>query len=107
MAALACAAEIIAETEAFRRENNGFGRTRIGIETGPAVLGDVGFGTRIDYTAHGAAVNLAARLQEANKLFGTQVCIGPGLAARVPGLRPLGETDIRSFGRMPLYTLMA
>ena len=106
-AALACAAEIIAETEAFRRENNGFGRTRIGIETGPAVLGDVGFGTRIDYTAHGAAVNLAARLQEANKLFGTQVCIGPGLAARVPGLRPLGEAEIRSFGRMPIYTLMA
>ncbi len=106
-AALACAAEIITATEDFRCENNGFGRTRIGIETGPAVLGDVGFGTRIDYTAHGPAVNLAARLQEANKQFGTQVCIGPGLAARVPGLLPLGEAEIRSFGRMALYTLRA
>lgn len=106
-AALACAAEIIAETEAFRHKNNGFGRTRIGVETGPAVLGDVGFGTRIDYTAHGPAVNLAARLQEANKHFGTQICIGPGLASRVPGLHPLGETEIRSFGRLSLYTLRA
>ena len=106
-AALACAAEIITATEEFRRANNGFGRTRIGLETGPAVLGDVGFGTRIDYTAHGPAVNLAARLQEANKQFGTQVCIGPGLAARVPGLRPLGEAEIRSFGRLPLFTLRA
>ena len=104
-AALACAAEIIAATDRFCRENDGFGRTRIGIETGPAVLGDVGFGTRIDYTAHGPAVNLAARLQEANKGFGSQICIGPALAARRPGLVPLGEAEIRSFGPMAVYTL--
>lgn len=104
-AALACAAEIIAATERFRAERGGFGRTRIGLECGPAVLGDVGFGTRIDYTAHGPAVNLAARLQEANKLFGTQICIGPTLAARLDGLTPLGETEIRSFGMVQLYTV--
>ena len=104
-AALACAAEIIAATQVFAKANNGFGRTRIGIECGPAVLGDVGFGGRIDYTAHGPAVNLAARLQEANKLFASQICIGPALAARVPGLVPLGEAEIRSFGTIALYTL--
>jgi adenylate cyclase len=73
------------------------------------VLGDVGFGTRIDYTAHGPAVNLAARLQEANKIFGSQICIGPGLAARAKdvGLVSLGTTDIRSHGPMTLYTLKA
>lgn len=106
-AALACAAETIAATEAFRAARGGFGRTRIGLECGPAVLGDVGFGTRIDYTAHGPAVNLAARLQEANKLFGTQICIGPSLAARLDGLTPLGETEIRSFGLIRLYTVTA
>lgn len=104
-AALACAAELIIATEAFCRQNNGFGRTRIGVECGPAVLGDVGFGGRIDYTAHGPAVNLAARLQEANKALGTQVCIGPGLGARLPGLRALGQHDIRSFGAIALFTL--
>lgn len=106
-AALACAQEIIAVTEVFRAQHGGFGRTRIGLECGPAVLGDVGFGTRIDYTAHGPAVNLAARLQEANKGFGTQICIGPELARRVPGLHPLGEADIRSFGPLRLYTVTA
>ncbi|KQB12063.1 adenylate/guanylate cyclase domain-containing protein [Rhodobacter capsulatus] len=106
-AALACAAEILAATEVFARENNGFGKTRIGVECGPAVLGDVGFGTRIDYTAHGPAVNLAARLQEANKALGTRICIGPTLGARVPGLVALGEIELRSFGRLPLYTLRA
>jgi adenylate cyclase len=108
-AAIACAAEILAATEAFRARNGGFGRTRIGLEYGSAVLGDVGFGTRIDYTAHGPAVNLAARLQEANKIFGSQICIGPGLAARAKdvGLVSLGTTDIRSHGPMTLYTLKA
>ncbi len=106
-AALACATEIIAATEAFRSRHGGFGRTRIGLECGPAVMGDVGLGTRIDYTAHGPAVNLAARLQEANKLFGTQICIGPALAARLPGLTPLGDTEIRSFGTVALYTVTA
>jgi adenylate cyclase len=105
-AALACAADLMSATERFRTTHGGFGRTRIGLETGPAVLGDVGHGGRIDYTAHGAAVNLAARLQEANKRFGTACCIGPELARRCPEtVRPLGEADIRSFGPLPLYTL--
>ena len=109
-AAVACAAEIIAATEEFLLRKGGFGRTRIGLECGLVVLGDVGFGTRIDYTAHGPAVNLAARLQETNKVFGSQICIGPTLASRIKGqsdigLAPLGQADIRSHGLMMLYTL--
>jgi adenylate cyclase len=108
-AALACAAEMLAATEALRRAPDlasaGLGRTRIGIETGPAVLGDVGYQGKIDYTAHGDAVNLAARLQEANKGLGTSVCVGPAAAALASRpLRPLGEVEIRSFGRLALFT---
>jgi adenylate cyclase len=51
-------------------------------------------------------VNLAARLQEMGKSLGPPVIIGPAAAAAATTpLRPLGEADIRSFGRMPLFTL--
>lgn len=104
-AALAAAAEIITATEA-ERAALGLGRTRIGIERGAVVLGDVGAGGRIDFTAHGPAVNLAARLQEAGKALGPAVIVGPAAAAAARrSLHGLGEVEIRSFGRIGLYTL--
>jgi adenylate cyclase len=104
-AALAAAADVVAGTEALRPAL-GLGRTRIGIETGPAILGDVGSGAHIDYTAHGAAVNLAARLQEAGKELGPAVIIGPAAArAATRPLRALGRAEIRSFGPLDLFTL--
>ncbi|HLB98612.1 MAG TPA: adenylate/guanylate cyclase domain-containing protein, partial [Acetobacteraceae bacterium] len=71
----------------------GLGRTRVGIETGPAIVGDVGGSRKLDYTAHGNAVNAAARLEAANKDFGSSICIGPGTAARLDpaSLRPIGK----------------
>ena len=75
----------------------GFGRTRIGLETGIVVVGDVGGGRKLDYTAHGEAMNMAARFESANKEFGSSICIGPATAARLPNraLRPLGRLDVR------------
>lgn len=104
-AALDCAAEIVARTEALRRDLPDLGRTRIGLETGPAVLGDVGSAARIDYTAHGPAVNMAARLQDAAKILGPSVIVGPGTAAATTGTRPLGRHEIRGFGPVDLFTL--
>lgn len=68
------------------------GRTRIGIETGLAIVGDVGGGRKLDYTAHGDAVNAAARLEAANKAFGSSICIGPGTANHLDPatLQPIG-----------------
>ena len=86
-AALDCGLAIVRFSERFRRgaavAKAGFGRTRIGIETGYAIVGDVGGSQRLNYTAHGDAVIVAARLETANKLFDTLICIGPGTAAAV------------------------
>ena len=50
-------------------------RTRIGINTGQAVCGTVGAGERLGFTVHGDEVNLAARIEQLNKQFGTGILV--------------------------------
>ncbi|ODN72488.1 CHASE2 domain-containing protein [Methylobrevis pamukkalensis] len=93
-----------AQDEAAR--SAGLGRTRIGIESGEVVLGDVGAGDKLDYTAHGSAVNTAARLEALNKTFGTTICVGPAFRARLPDepFRSLGRIDVRGRGMLEVFT---
>lgn len=98
-AAVACGMEIAAWGESFARRHaeSGFGITRVGIATGVAIVGDVGGGRVLDYTAHGDAVNLAARLEQANKIFGTTVLLDSETAAAQSGdgFRCLGRLAAR------------
>jgi adenylate cyclase len=103
--AVDCALEILVATETVRRSPLGqllrLGRTRIGIETGPAIVGDVGGTRKLDYTALGNPINTAARLEAANKDLGSSICVGPGTAAQVDPalLQPIGVLALRGQSR--------
>lgn len=51
---------------------------RVGIATGPAVIGNVGSEKRFDYTAIGDIVNLGSRLESVNRKYGTHVIVDKG-----------------------------
>jgi adenylate cyclase len=69
--------------ERFERERGVRLGMRIGVNSGEAVVGNVGSERKKNYTALGDTVNLAARLEGANKEFGTSILVGPLTAARI------------------------
>ena len=99
--AVSCAEEMREWSWAFQAPGEpsqiGFGRTRIGIETGMAIVGDIGIRSKLDYTAHGDSINSAARLEALNKRYGSTICVGPFAASRCTSsrFRPLGVTSLR------------
>ena len=102
--AVACALEIAGFSRRFAKQRAAegltIGTTRIGVNTGPAVVGNFGGAGRFDYTAHGDAINTAARLEAANKVLGTTICIAASTVERCR--RPAGE--VARF--RPIGTLM-
>jgi class 3 adenylate cyclase len=72
----------------------------IGMATGFATLGRIGFEGRYDYGAVGSVLNLASRLCDAAEPG--QIVIGPRVLAEVEELveaTPLGTLELKGFGR--------
>ncbi len=98
--AVRCALDLDRFAESFREQQHRLGvelgETRIGVNTGVTVVGNFGGETRFDYTAHGDAINVAARLESLNKHLGTRICVGETTA------KLCQETRFRPVGRLIL-----
>ncbi|MEA2599981.1 MAG: adenylate cyclase [Acidobacteriota bacterium] len=72
-------------------------KARVGVNSGPVVVGDIGSARRVDYTVLGNTVNVAARLEALVAQPG-EVVLGPEtqrLVAGVIATEPLGEFQLK------------
>lgn len=86
--AVDAAIAILGAVDAFNGEQN-VGRlpTRVGLESGELLLGNIGAEQRYEYRAIGDIVNTASRIQGLNALLGTRVLVSATTVAGVPGQR--------------------
>ena len=65
----------------------------ISVNSGPAVVGNVGAAKRYNYTAVGEMVNIAARLESVPSDYGARIVVGPSVAEQVRGEFVVSELD--------------
>jgi adenylate cyclase len=99
--AVACALDLDKHAQSFsehcQQKSLALGVTRIGVHAGPAIVGNFGGGRFFDYTAYGDTINVAARLEAANKQLGTRICVSAILANKAKDFRgrPVGDLMLR------------
>ena len=99
--AVECALEIdkisLGFNERYQAMGKKFGFTRVGVNTGEAIVGNFGGSERFDYTAHGDPINTAARMESVNKHLGTRLCISGTTVAQCPDhfFRPVGALVLK------------
>jgi adenylate cyclase len=89
-------------------------RTRIGLNTGPCMIGNMGSRSRFSYTMMGDDVNLAARMESGAKSWGVYIMVteatrtaAEAAAGRALAFRSLGRIKVKGRGRpVPIHELI-
>ncbi|MGH9363884.1 MAG: adenylate/guanylate cyclase domain-containing protein [Thermoanaerobaculia bacterium] len=97
----------------WNRERAGSGAppidVRIALNTGEAIVGEIGSERRVDYTVLGNAVNVAARMEEFVASAG-DICIGPGTFEQTRGLfhvAQMGQFALKGLSTpVPMYKVL-
>jgi adenylate cyclase len=96
--AVAASIEMVRALDRFNQQRASSGlepiEVGIGISTGEVVAGSVGTTKRMDYTVIGESVNLAARLEGANKHYGTKVLVSDTTISQMKSALSWREIDL-------------
>ncbi|MFT4119719.1 cache domain-containing protein [Bradyrhizobium sp.] len=109
-AVLECQRRVAGLNSAFHSQGWPAYTTRFGLHVGDAVVGNVGSAERMNYTALGATINLASRLEGLNKNYGTQVLVSAAVKARAEprfAFRSVDEIKPKGFAEaVTIYELV-
>ncbi|NLG35203.1 MAG: adenylate/guanylate cyclase domain-containing protein [Lentisphaerae bacterium] len=87
-ASVRCQRKLAERRAEFEARTGAVMKMRIGLNTGPVVVGNMGSRERFDYTVLGDAANLASRLEGANKALGTYLMIAESTWEQTRGAFP-------------------
>lgn len=96
-ASVRCQRKLAERRAEFEQRTGAVLKMRIGLNTGPVVVGNMGSSNRFDYTVLGDAANLASRLEGANKALGTYMMVAEATWALTNGAFPgreLGQLTV-------------
>jgi adenylate cyclase len=96
--AVSVANEMIVELRELNRRRAAQGKEPIeigvGLCTGDVIVGNIGSPKRMEYTAIGDSVNLASRLEGANKYYGTRILLAESTVRAMTRPCPMREIDL-------------
>jgi len=84
LAAIECKTRLRELAKKWESEGRPVFNTRIGLNTGDVIVGNIGSNHRLSYTAMGDPVNLASRLESLNKEYATGIIISQSVLNELP-----------------------